>query len=328
MSLSQMKADLHDRLWNAQQRWFAMRGGGQISKHDVKMAGVREYQDPNHFMRPILFTGRTRTTYERVLKGFLDFAHEKFGVQRLDDIDAKHGKAFLEDAIQRGLAAKTLHTCRSALAKGFALVGKTASGASLSRKFGQRIRDLVDAGVVAGPTRATPSREVVERAIEVLREWDERAGGRAYHLAARLQLETGARSVSVTERFTKLSLKGAGVVECRGKGGQSTHSSVSPELYARLEDYLNRVGGPLADRRRYQAAWRRAIDAAGGRVTGTHGLRRLSTHDFYRDHYARRVAVGSSPSEARRAARQDAVLRLGHSRDRSDQAACYLGPAA
>lgn len=332
-SLSQMKADLHDRLWNAQQRWFAMRGDGQISKHDVKMAGVREFGDQNYYMRPILFTGRTRTSYERALKSFLEFAHEKFAVQRLDDIDAKHAKAFLDDGIQRGLAAKTLHAHRSALAKAFALVGKTASGAALSRKYGAKIRELVAAGVIAGPQRATPSRAIAERAMEILREWDarhlERAGHpRAYHLAARLQLETAARSVSVTERLTKGCLKGENSLELIGKGGQAILRRVSPDLYAAVAEHLVNAAEPLADLRGYHAAWRRAVGAAEGRVTGTHGLRRLSTQQFYHEEYNRRVTAGASPSEARREARAEAVQRLGHSRDRSDQASCYLGRAS
>ncbi|MBI2932797.1 MAG: site-specific integrase [Planctomycetes bacterium] len=328
MSLSQMKADLHDRLWNAQQRWFDMQDEGPISKYGIKMAGVRDFRDQNHYMRPILFTGRTRTTYERVLKGFLDFAHAKFGVERLDNIDTKHAKAFLDDSIQRGLAAKTLHMHRSALAKIFACIGKTESGAALSRKYGAKIRELVAAGAIAGPKRSTPSREAVERAIEVLREWDERAGKRAYHLAARLQLESGARSISVTARLTKASLKGPYVIECKGKGGQLISTSVSPGLYDAISDHLDKAGEPLADLRGYQAAWRRAIQAAEGRVTGTHGLRRLSTQQFYRSEYARLLTSGVSPDDARRVAREAAVERLGHSRDRIDQANCYLGPAA
>lgn len=281
----------------------------------------------------VISAGRTRVTYERALKSFLEFAHQRFGVQRLDDIDTKHAKAFLDDAIQRGLAAKTLHTYRSALAKGFALIGKTASGASLSRKFGEKIRDLVTAGAIPGPTRATPSREVVERAIEILRGWDtrhcERTGRpRAYHLAARLQMETAARSISVTERLTRECLKGANLLAAIGKGGQTTLAQVSADLYAAVAGHLDKAGEPLADLRGYQAAWRRAVEAAQGRVTGTHGLRRLSTQQFYRSEYARRVAVGASPPEAWQAARAEAVQRLGHSRDRTDQAACYLGPAA
>jgi len=56
--IAAMKKDLHDRLWNAQQRWFSMRSEG-CTKFEVKMAGVRQFGDQNYHMRPILFTGRT-----------------------------------------------------------------------------------------------------------------------------------------------------------------------------------------------------------------------------------------------------------------------------
>jgi hypothetical protein len=330
--LSQMKGDLHDRLWKAQERWFTMRREGR-TKHQVKMAGVREFADQNHYMRPILFAGRSRVTYERVLKSFVGFAHFKFGVQRLDDLDTHHAKAFLDDAMQRGLTAKTLHTYRSALAKAFALIGKTASGASLSRKYGAIIRNRLRAGVIAGPQRATPSPEVVRRAIEILRGWDarhhERTGHpRAYHLAARLQMETAARSISSTTRVGLEALKAGNRIELVGKGGRRLQVEISPDLHAAIRRHLADTPAPLADRDGYRSAWRRAVQAAGGRTTGTHGLRRLSARDFYRDEYRRRLAASASPAEACKEARAEAVERLGHSRDRADQAACYLGEAA
>lgn len=332
-SLSQMKAELHDRLWNAQQQWFDMRGEGQIGKHDVKMAGVREFGDQNHYMRPILFTGRTRVTYERILKSFLEFAHVKFGVQRLDDIDTKHAKAFLDGGIECGLAAKTLHTWRSALAKAFALLGKTSSGAALSRKYGEKIRALVSAGEIPGPKRATPSPEVVQRAIEILRQWDhrhyERTGHpRAYHLVARLQMETSARSISSTTRVSLDALKDGSQIELVAKGGQRLLRRISPDLHAQVRQHLSQSPGVLANHDAYRTAWRGAVLAAGGRVTGTHGLRRRSAQDHYRAEYHRQVAAGAAPAEARREARAEAVELLGHGRDRADQAACYLGDAA
>jgi len=330
--LSQMKADLHDRLWKAQERWFAMRAEGW-TKHQVKMAGVKEFGDQNHYMRAVLFAGRSRVTYERVLKSFIEFTHSRFEVQRLDDLDTRHAKAFLDDAIQRGLAAKTLHGYRSALSKAFALIGKTASGAALSRKYGEKIRGLVRAGVTTGPQRETPSPEIVRRAIEILRGWDarhlERTGhSRAYHLAARLQMETAARSISSTTRVGLEALKAENRIELVGKGGRKLQVEISVDLHAAIRRHLADTPGPLAERNGYRTAWRRAVQAAGGRVTGTHGLRRLSAREFYRDEYHRRLAAGAAPTEASKEARAEAVERLGHGRDRADQAACYLGEAA
>lgn len=330
MGIGRLKAELHDRLWNAQQKWFALREDAKVTKHELKIAGIREAGDPNRLLRSIIFTGRTRMTYEQILKGFVEFVHARFGVERLDGIDGRHARAFLDDGIARGLAAKTLHTQRSAIAKLFALVGKTESGAALSRKYGERIRALVAESKLQGPRRETPAAEVVSRAIEILRKWDEEHAARtgrprAYHLAARLQMETAGRSVSVTERMTKECLKEVNQVELTGKGGRNVLATITSDLHAALLAHLEAAGGPLADLRGYQAAWRRAVQAAGGPVAGTHGLRRRSIQEFYRAEYARLLARGMPPDQARAEARAAAVERLGHSRDRSDQAECYLG---
>lgn len=328
MSLSGMKHDLHDRLWNAQQRWFAMREDGW-TKHAVKKAGISDAGDQNARMRNLLFTGATRTTYEKILKSFVEFAHAKFGAQRLEDIGVREARSFMDAAIEQRLAAKTLHTYRSALSKYGSVTGQTRSFAALSSRYGRIIRGLTHSGQVDGPDRATPSPEVMNRAIEILRAWDTHSNdSRAYHLAARLQLETAARSFSATERMTRDCLLDGNRVCIIGKGGQRLIHMISPALHEELSRHLGAHPGPLADLRGYQAAYRRAMDKFGGKVTGTHGARRLSTQMFYSREYHRLVSAGLSPTDARREARAQAIERLGHSRGRTDQAACYLDRAA
>lgn len=330
--LAAMKKDLHDRLWNAQQRWFAMRAEG-ATKRALKLRGIKEGADPNLHTRNLIFAGSTRRSYEETFKSFLEFAHERFGVQRLGDLGKREFRAFIEDRVARGLAASTLLAQVSHLVKLGCLTGKAQSAIVLGRKLHRWIRDLREGGALGGPQRPTPSRETAERAIEILRGWDKRyeartARPRAYHLAARLQLETSARSVSVTERLTRDRLKGDHRIECIGKGGRPLLAAVPTDLHAAVAEHLKRAGEPLADRDGYRMAWRRAVQVAGGRATGTHGLRRRAAREAYLEIYGRLTAEGMSPAEARREARAEAVERLGHSRDRGDQAACYLGPAA
>jgi hypothetical protein len=205
-----LRQDVHDRLWEAFQRWEALRQTG-VTKHELKMRGIRECGDPNAHTRDILFTGNTLRSYEQVLKDFVAFAGREHVVTRLEDIGKKDFRTYMDRAIARGLAVKTLNRYRSALAKFGALTGKTASFAALSTKYGLRIRELAREGALPCPTRATPSRDVLDRAIAILRGWDARhfartGEARAYHLAARLQLETAARSISVTGRLTAASL--------------------------------------------------------------------------------------------------------------------------
>ncbi len=330
--LAAMKKDLHDRLWNAQQRWFALRAEGE-TKHDLKLRGLRERGDPNRFTRNLLFTGATKRSVEETLKSFVEFAHERFGAQRLEDLGKNEFKAFIEDGIARGLAASTLEARCSHLSKLGALIGRSEQYFALARRYAGRIRELGRTRALAGPGRVTPSPQIAARAIDILRSWDERHRARtgqprAYHLAARLQIETAGRSVSVTDRLTQECLKEGNRVEIIGKGGRPVQAPVSADLYTAIAEHLGKAGEPLAARRGYQMAWRRAVQAAGGRAVGSHGLRRLSTRVFYRLRYARLVEGGEAPGDARRTAREEAVERLGHSRDRSDQAACYLDPAA
>lgn len=329
--LSAMKQDLHDRLWGAQQRWFALREQG-MTKREIKLSGIRESGDPNCHTRNLIFAGSTRRSYERILKSFVEFTHREHGCRRLEDIGKKEFRAFMDRGIALGLAAKTLHQYRSALSKLGALTGRTESAAAMSEAYGRKIRALVRSGDLRGPSRATPSAEVAQHAIEILRAWDARHFQRtdelrAYHLVARLQLETSCRSISATTRLTRDSLGEANQITLTGKGGRLATMTISPELHRVLGLYLGARPGPLADQHAYQTAYARAIRVAGGKVTGTHGLRRLSTQEFYRRRYRQAVGSGMSPSQAASVARGDAVERLGHSRHRADVAGCYLGRA-
>ncbi len=329
MGLSAMKQDLHDRLWAATQRWLALRGQG-YTKHGLKIMGIRHCGDANLLLRDLIFSSRTRETYEEDLKRFVEYVHERHGVQELRLVNEKHARAYLELALDQRWAAKTIHKVRSELAKLGALIGKTESFAALSREYGAIVREQVRGGIVKPATRATPTRHVVERAIELLHEWDvrheERTGApRAYHLAARLQLETAARCVSVTERFTVESLRPNNIVFIRGKGGRPQEIPISPQLWHALHAYLVANPGSLAGRHGYRMAYQRAVQAAAGTVTGTHGVRRLSAQEHYKERYQKQVARGNSTKRARVVAREDSVERLGHSRDRGDQANWYLG---
>lgn len=331
MGLAELKKSLHDRLWNAQQRWFALRAQGE-TKHGLKVRGIRE-GTANKYIRNLIFTGSTKRAVEETLKSFVEFAHDKFGVQRLEDLSRHEFKAFIEDGIACGLAASTLEARCSHLAKLGAVIGKTESFAALSRKLASRIRQLDRQGVLKEPERLTPTPEVANRAIEILCLWDQEQAARtghprAYHLAAQLQMETAGRSVSVTERLTKDCLKESNQIELSGKGGRRVLVPVSADLHTAIAAQLDAAGEIQIDRRAYHSAWRRAVLAAGGRATGTHGLRRLSTQEFYRAEYARLIAGGVPPAEARLQARAAAVERLGHARNRTDQAACYLGKGA
>ena len=323
------KQDVHDRLWRAFQRWEGLRQTG-VSKQDLQMPGLREAGDPNRCTRSLIFTGCTLRSYEGVLKDFVEFAQAQHPVTRLEDIGKKDFRAYMDRAIQQGLAVKTLNRYRSALAKFGALTGQTQSFAALSQKYGSRIREMAKLGELPGPARATPGREVLDRAIALLKAWDARHFARmdevrVYHLAARLQLETAARSVSATERVTAASLRDGNQIALVGKGGKPQIFTISSDLHRTIGLYLAQNPGPLAQQRGYQSAYARALIAVGGRVTGTHGARRRAVRDLYATGYQEAIGSGLNPKAASVKAAGDAIEALGHSRHRRDHRKWYLG---
>jgi hypothetical protein len=326
-----MKQDLHDRLWQAFQRWHALRQTG-LGKRDLKVQGIRESGDPNGLTRPLIFTGNTMRSYERVLREFVDFAQREHGATRLEEIGKKEFRAYMDRAIAQGLAVRTLNLYRSALAKfGSAVTRQTESFASLSEKYGWKIRQLAKLGQLPGPTRRTPGREVLDRAIAILRDWDARhfartGEPRAYHLAARLQIETACRSISVTTRLTGECLREGNRLVATAKGGKHLSFTLSPNLHRTLRLWFAYNPGPLASQGGYRSAYARAVEAAGGRVPGTHGARRRSVQDWYSSRYRQAVGSGVAPADAAQDAAEEALERLGHSRHRRDHRAAYLGP--
>src|SRR5205809_1691482 len=105
MGISAMKDELHAKLWQAQQRWFALKEQG-LTKHDLKMQGIRERGDMFYATRGILFTGATRLAYEQELKRFLDYAHTVQGKSDNAQIDKKDFRAYLDARFAQG-GAKT-----------------------------------------------------------------------------------------------------------------------------------------------------------------------------------------------------------------------------
>jgi site-specific recombinase XerC len=321
-----MKNELHQQLWSAQQRWFRLEEAG-ATKHDLKVQGLREHGDMYHETRRIIFTGNTRVTYERVLKGFVEFCHER-GIHRNQDISKRDIRAYMEHLMDRGRSESYLDKVRSACVKFGALYGKYESSHAMSEKMGERIRDLVEDGVVAGPDHQRITPEVADRAIERLRELDAQAeGSRAYHLAAELQRECGLRAIEATERLTPDRLVGGYVIALE-KGGKELARPVPADLYRDLKDYFAESGATyLASEHAYRSAFSGAVLDVGGRTTGTHSLRRLWAEEYRGERYREHLAEGLSPDQASEAAIADTMEALGHGRDRHELRQAYLRSA-
>src|SRR5258706_7086178 len=152
MGISRMKDELHARLWSAQQRWFGMKDQG-LTKHDLKMQGIRERGDMFFATRGIIFTGSTRLAYEQELKRFLDYADTVRGKTENAQIDKKDFRAYMDARLAQGGAKAEMNKIRAAIVKFGALYGKWESFHALSKKVGEQIKELSRNGELRGPER-------------------------------------------------------------------------------------------------------------------------------------------------------------------------------
>jgi len=333
-TISQMKDELHARLWAAQERWFALKECG-ATKHELKLQGLRERGHMFYCTRGLIFTGATRIAYERELKAFLEYCHVFRGRRENGEIDKRDFRAYVEERLTQGGKVSHFNKIRSAISKFGALYGKYDSFHAMSRWVGKKIRDMKKAGLLAAPDRPHITPEIQNAAIARLKSLDARHEARTgqvrgYHLALELQREGGLRSVEATERLTRLSLAGTkgdrGMISVLGKGGRMRTVDISLDQYSRLGAYFGQSSGAtLAPLKAYQVALSRAVLAVGGRATGSHANRRTSATDYCNDRYHDYRAEGMTPEEARQRAVEDTVERLGHSRNRKDVALAYLG---
>lgn len=332
--ISRMKGELHQKLWSALQRWFTLKDQGR-TKHDLKMQGIRERGDMSYPTRGIIFTGATRLAYERELKYFIDYCHKERGRTENSQIDKKDFRAYLEARMAQGGAKAEMNKIRAAIVKFGALYGKWESFHALSKKIGEKIRELARAGQLRGPVRPHVSPEVRAAVIDRLHHLDALAAARkgeprAYALALELQKEGSLRSIEATDRLDRQSLLGLegdrGRIGVLGKGGKLRTVLVSKDLYTCVHEHFKHFkAANLAPLRAYQVAVRRATLAVGGQATGTHAHRRTSAQEMKNFKYKDHLKNGKTTKTASEMAVQDAVEHLGHSRNRRDLAVAYLG---
>jgi hypothetical protein len=337
MGISHMKDELHAKLWQAQQRWFSLKDQG-YTKHDLKIQGIRERGDMFYSTRGIIFTGATRLAYEQELKRFLDYAYAVRIKSENFQIDKKDFRAYMEARMAEGGAKAEMNKIRAAIVKFGALYGKWESFHALSKKLGEKIRELSRSGQLRGPARPHVTPEVRQAVLDRLRALDAKAEAltglpRGYALALELQKEASLRSIEATDRFARQSLAGLegdkGRISILGKGGRVRTALISADLYRRLEAHFDRSKTvALAPRRAYQVALRRAVLAVGGRSTGSHAHRRASAVEEKNSRYQDHLKGGKSTKKARQLAIEETVEHLGHSRHRIDLAAAYLGKRA
>src|SRR5439155_3035959 len=107
---------------------------------------------------------------------------------------------------------------------------------ALSKKLGEKIRELGRSGQLRGPFRPHVTPEVRQAVLERLSRLDALAEARTgqprgYALALELQKEASLRSIEATDRFTRQSLLGLegdrGKIAICGKGGRVRTAFIS-----------------------------------------------------------------------------------------------------
>jgi hypothetical protein len=320
-----MKEEMHQRPWAAQERWLALQATG-VGKYDLKKEGLAERGDAYYAARRLLFWGKTRVDYERVLKRFLEFCHER-GRERNADIDKRDMRDYLEQLLTRGASASYTDRVRSAIVKFGAVYGKYESFKAAGRKIAAKVRERVAAGTLDGPVHQHVTAEITQKALAHLGDLDERfevATGlpRGYHLAAELQSRCGLRAFEATERMTPDRLMDGNII---GKGGRERRAPIPADLLDRLREFFAATGASrLAPLRAYESAVRRAVKAVGGRATGTHARRRLWAEAYKNERYREYLRQGLLPAEASERALADTLEALGHGRNRRELRKAYL----
>jgi hypothetical protein len=94
------------------------RRSGHRLTDDAFSEALREQGDAYYATRRLLFWGKTRVDYERVLKRFIEFCHER-GRERNADIDKRDMRDYLEQLIAREAKASYLEKIKSAISSVF-----------------------------------------------------------------------------------------------------------------------------------------------------------------------------------------------------------------
>lgn len=236
--------------------------------------------DPTHSHYECIASYRTMETYRNVWNNFGHYLREHWGLKDMERIEEEHVRAYIEYKIE-------YYPTRSYAAKLVAAIGKleTALRRYTYRKHG-----------VAQHYDFSVRFELLHNArnLDMLAEGcEERAYGdpdrvveslvdSKHRLAARIQLEGGARAEGVTLvrrdqlvgfRFDEIEGVEKGVLVTKEKGGKVGEVSISIEAYTLLQNYIDKEGRFSLRYRDYAADIAKAARSCGERRKGSHGLR-------------------------------------------------------
>ena len=222
----------------------------------------------------------TKTSYMSVWENFGHYLREFWNLKDLEMIESKHVAAYLEYKIEYYPSKLYAAKLSSAIGKlEFALkkFSKQKYGETRPYDFSCRLEILNRArklDLVADNyhNRTYPDPELLISALPQ----------ETYRLAARIQLEGGARSEGVTMikieqlrgiSFDEITNSAVGIIKTKEKGGKVGDVMMKVETYRELEQYIAKHQRFHVVYKKYADAIRTTAQAIGQPTEGTHGLR-------------------------------------------------------
>lgn len=250
-----------------------------------------------------VYSNRTKSGYLKTWTAFFKYIRENYGVNDVRRVKRWHVEDFLKDMIDRDVAVTSYKTYSAAMSK-------LEVGMNKVRKYPLHYSDTLQrmSKSASGDLVLNDSRRAYvdpEAAINQVEN-------KIYRLAARMQLEGGARISEVSELKAGRNLKGINngyghIFLSNTKGGRKRMMKVSEEVYRQVEEIVKTDGVFEFVRNDYRRSLSKAFIQRGEAWTGTHGLRwNFAQRRFYE--------VQSVDGLTFNEALQAVSYELGHSR--------------
>ena len=281
------KMNINRSLQVVSQVW---RQGIGISKREMiaKFGGVS----------PLVHSFSTYNRYTGIVKEFVNYVREEFGVNRIDKLKPEHLDSFLQEKINKGYSEKTLKVNMCALEKYCQVIKRNDLYSHIKENFQSyygRAREHVKTQPFSDP----------EKIINSLKD-------PAHRTVAELQYRTGARLGDVKK--IKIDEDSKSVIIESSKGGRDRVLDFSDrsEKFERVKELREEL-----DRHLEQRSWsdiRESYPVELKNVASSHGELYTGTHSF-RVNYAQErfnelISQGYSELQADKILTQE----LGHNR--------------
>lgn len=245
-----------------------------------------------------VYSVATKVRYRHAFTQFFEYIRETYNIRSTKTITPAHVQEYLELKIAQGARRQTLYTYASAMEKlEVALNRRTNAGYNWKDAIAEsrkHARDVLDNDV---KSRSYKRPEALINKVE----------NATYQIAAKLQLEGGARISEISELTERnISTDEKSFILTNTKGGRQRPMVVSKELTETVTEIIRETGQFMFNRADYARELRIAAGRSGQGWNGSHGLRW---------NYAQRTFVELQKSGT---SYDDALLHvarcLGHSR--------------